>query len=252
MCKNHVFAYLTVIGLLCSVDVMGQADVSGWKEEGHIYAKVYDAALRGNKLGNTTLYQIVHQNPTILALVFTRCTGICSPFLMQLKEKLESERDNKKFNIVVISFDPRDTKKDMYLYAKNFGLDDDKRWVFAVTDSIQHLSQSIGFDPVWDSTRQQYDHEAILVGINTEGYITKKLLGLRSEHELALLIGSINNIFSPSYRIPNKNLLFSCFNYNAKTGKNMPGLGLVFIALPAIITLLILLSISYFVRSSRM
>jgi cytochrome oxidase Cu insertion factor (SCO1/SenC/PrrC family) len=251
MCKNHVLVFLTFMGLLCSADVMGQVDISAWKEEGNIYAKVYDAALSGNKIGNTKLYQIVHQNPTILALVFTRCTGICSPFLLQLKENLQSDPENKNFNIVVISFDPRDTKKDMCLYATSFGLDKDKRWVFAVTDSIRKLSQSIGFNPVWDSTRQQYDHDALLAGINTEGYITKKLIGIRSEQDLSLLIGSIHNIFSPTYRIPNKNMLFSCFNYNAKTGKNMPGLGLLFIALPAVITSVLLLSISYFVRTNR-
>jgi hypothetical protein len=138
----------------------------------------------------------------------------------------------------------------MDFLAKKFGLNNDNQWTFAVTDNIENLNKSVGFDPVWDSVQNQYDHDALLVGINKEGYITKKLIGLRDEHELELLINSINNVFAPTYRLPNQNQLFSCFNYNPKTGKNTPGLGLLFIALPAVITLLMLFSISYIVRSN--
>lgn len=251
MFKNNVFILVTVLSFFYSADVVGQADASGWKEESNVYEKVYDARLSGTNLNSTSLYQIVSQNPTILALIFTRCTGICDPFLLQLKEDLQFEINQKKVSIVVISFDPRDTREDMHLFAERFGLNNDKHWIFAVTDGICNLNKSIGFNPVWDSTRNQYDHDALLVGINREGYITKKLIGLRNQHELKLLINSINDVFVPTYRIPNKNILFSCFNYNSKTGKNTPGLGLLFIAIPAAVTFLILFFINYFVRSNR-
>ena len=252
MFKNNVFIIIAIAGLFCSVQANGQAESAGWKEEGNVYEKVYDAALLGDSLNeNSTIHQIVHQNPVILALVFTRCAGVCNPFLLQLKENLQMVSNPKKFNIVVISFDPRDTQKDMDLLAKRFDLNADKKWIFAITDSIQRLNQSIGFNPVWDSTRQQFDHEALLVGINTDGYITKKLIGVRDNQALSQLVSSIHNSFSPTYRLPNPNMLFSCFNYNSKTGKNTPGLGLLFIALPSVVTLLILFSTNYFVRSER-
>jgi len=251
MYKNHVFILVAVVSLFYSANVIGHADTSGWKEESNIYEKVYDAPLKINSQNSATLYQIVRQNPTIIAFIFTRCTGVCNPFLLQLKENLQFETNHKKFTVVVISFDPRDTRGDMNLLAKRFGLNNDKQWIFGVTDSIGALNKSVGFNPVWDSIRNQYDHDALLVGVNTEGYITKKLIGLRNQHDLELLINSINDIFAPTYRLPNQNHLFSCFNYNAKTGKNTPGLGLLFIALPAVITLLILFSINLIVRSNR-
>lgn len=251
MFKNNVFILVVVISFFYCADVVGQTDTSGWKEESNVYEKVYDARLSGNNLNNTTLYQIVRQNPTILVLIFTRCTGICDPFLLQLKEDLRFDINQKKVSIVVISFDPRDTREDMKLFAERFGLDNDQHWVFAVTDHISNLNRSIGFNPVWDSVRNQYDHDALLVGVNREGYITKKLIGLRNEDELKLLINSINDVFVPTYRMPNQNQLFSCFNYNSKTGKNSPGSGLLFIALPAVITLLILFFINFIVRSNR-
>ncbi|MFA5297453.1 MAG: hypothetical protein WC389_04515, partial [Lutibacter sp.] len=133
--------------------------------------------------------------------------------------------------------------------AKRFGLEDNKQWLFGVTNKIEELNQSIGFSPVLDSISGQYDHDALLVGINSDGYITKKLIGVRQGHDMDLLIASVNNIYSPTYRLPNKNALFSCFNYDPATGKNTPGLGLLFIALPAVITVLLLVSISHIVRN---
>ncbi|OIQ93658.1 hypothetical protein GALL_244170 [mine drainage metagenome] len=251
MHKNNVFIIIVVISFFYSTCVIGQADTSGWKEEKNIYEKVYDATLTGHNLHNTKLYQSIHQNPTILVLIFTRCTGICNPFLLQLKENMQFEAGYKTIKILVISFDPRDTKEDMNLFAERFGLNNDKQWIFAVTDQISNLNRSVGFNPVWDSTRNQYDHDALLVGINREGYITKKLIGLRNEHELKLLINSINDVFAPTYRIPNQNQLFSCFNYNSKTGRNTPGLGLFFVGLPVVITVLILFLINYIVHSNR-
>jgi len=251
MFKNHNVIFLVFLSLCINSFANGQVNNASWKEEDKIYAKVYDAALKGQNIKNGSLSKFAHQNPTILALVFTRCSGICNPFLLQLKEKMQFENNKKSFKILVISFDPRDTQADMNLMARRFGLEKDKKWVFAVTDSINKLNNSIGFNPKWNYQKQQYDHDALLVGVNSDGFITKKLVGLRNEHDLALLVSSINNEFSPTYKIANKNMLFSCFNYNTITGKNTPGLGLLFLALPAIITILLILFVNLFVRSRR-
>ncbi|MBK6665728.1 MAG: SCO family protein [Saprospiraceae bacterium] len=252
MYKNNVFYFLVIVIIGWNTSVYSQQDNIAWKEESHVYTKVLDAPLKGYGLGDSTsLLQLAHQNPTILALIFTRCTGICNPFLLQLSEKLEWEIEHKNFNIVVISFDPRDTQADMSALAKRFHLDQEKQWIFGVTDSIESLNKSIDFNPIWDEARQQYDHEALLVGINSDGYITKKLIGMRSTSDLALLVGSIYNSFTPTHQLPNKNRLFSCFNYDPKTGKNTLGLGLLFIALPAILTIFILFTSNYLGKSER-
>lgn len=246
MFKNIVFA--CVIACI-SLQVFAQTGSESIKEESNIYEKIFDAPLLIEGASSLRFQELYSQKPLILALVFTRCSGICNPFLLRLKENLLTQSKDTSFNILVLSFDPRDSIQDMHLLAERFDLEKNKQWIFAVTDSIAQLNQSLGFFPIWDSIKQQYDHDALLVGINKEGYITKKLIGIRHGHDMDLLIASVNNIFSPTYRIPSKNSLFSCFNYDPKTGKNTPGLGLLFIALPAVITMLLLFSINYFVRS---
>lgn len=245
MFKSIVF---TLITIFLSLIANAQTASTGMEEETNIYEKIVNAPLYVNEKQPMTFDELYHQKPLLVALIFTRCSGICSPFLLQLKDNLQLKADDKSFNILVISFDPRDNLEDMNNMARRFGLENDPQWIFAVTDSIEQLNQSIRFHPIWDSTTNQYDHDALLVGINREGYITKKLIGMRTKHDIDLIIASVNNIFAPTYRLPNKNSLFSCFNYDPITGKNTPGLGLLFIALPAVLTILLLVSISYIVR----
>lgn len=245
MYKNS-FLTILIFGFFFSVNA--KVDSLGVKEESNIYEKIYNTPI--NVVGEKQLYlqELYSQKPMLLALVFTRCSGVCNPFLLQLKENIQLRTKDNSFNVLVLSFDPRDRVNDMNILAQRFGVDNNKQWIFGITDSILKLNQSINFNPVWDSISYQYDHDALLVGINNEGYITKKLIGLRQGHDFDLLIASVNNIFSPTYRIPNKNMLFSCFNYDPKTGENKLGLGLLFIALPAVLTVLLLVFISYFVR----
>ncbi len=245
MFKNIILSFIIIS--FCTIAI-AQSVSTDAKEESNIYEKIYDAPLNLAGKRQILLSELYNRKPLLLAMVFTRCTGVCNPFLMQLEGNLKLRTKDDSFNVLVLSFDPRDSINDMNLMAQKFNLGNNAQWIFAVTDSIIRLNQSFNFYPVWDSIRYQYDHDAILVGINSEGYITKKLIGLRSGHALDLMIASVNNVFSPTYRLPSKNLLFSCFNYDPQTGKNKPGLGLLFIALPAVLTVLLLISISYFVR----
>ncbi|BBE20130.1 hypothetical protein AQPE_4321 [Aquipluma nitroreducens] len=250
MFKHFIFCFLALSFFFNQLAV-AQIASTGFEEENNIYEKVYDAKLNLNNGDYRTLTQLSAIKPVILALIFTRCSGICNPFLLQLKENLQFKTDTGNFSVLVLSFDPRDTREDMINLSKGLNLGNNKQWLFATTGDIEKLNLSVGFNPLWDSIRSQYDHDALLVGVNKEGYITKKLIGMRNKSDLELLIRSVNDVFSPSYRLPAKNQLFSCFNYNPETGKNTPGLGLLFLALPAIIALLLLFGISYSVRHKQ-
>lgn len=250
MYKNIIYPFIIVF-LFAITTVNGQDLSNNFKEEENIYEKVFDASLTIKGGEHLSFAELYSKKPVLLALIFTRCGGICNPFLIQLKENLQFKNNSGEFNVLVLSFDPYDSLDDMDFLAHRLGLENNKQWFFATTDSIERLTQSVGFYPVWDSLRIQFDHEAMLVGVNTDGYITKKLIGLRNKQDLAQMISSVNNIFSASYRLPAKNQLFSCFNYNPETGKNTPGLGLLFLMLPAIFTVLLVVGVSYFAKRNR-
>lgn len=237
-----MFRYFVCFFALTCFSFLGYANDnhSDFREEQNLYGKIYNAPLGivgNNKV--SSVEELYNQKPLILALVFTRCYGICNPFLLQLSENIKHLQSNSDFNILVISFDPRDNLQDMTNLSKQYGLENNLQWNFAITDSIDAFINSIGFIPKWDSVIKQFDHDALLVGVNEKGLITKNLLGIRIVEDVHKMISSINNVFTPSYRLPTKSNIFSCFNYDPKTQTNRPGLGLLFVALPAIITFLI-------------
>lgn len=245
MCKDFI---LSICIIVCSQSMVYCQSSAGWKEEVNVYNKIYDAPITMVSGKKTSINTLAETKPLIIALVFTRCYGICTPLLLQLKESLPYKHDERKYEVLVVSFDSRDKLKDMQQLRNQLQLNANSNWKFAITDSISRLVASVGFNPVWHEKIKQFEHDALLVGVNSQGYISKKLIGLRSENDLSMMISSINNIFTPTYRLPGKSAMLSCFNYNPVTGKNTPGLGLLLIALPAILSMLVLIVINKLVH----
>src|SRR5262249_29244993 len=69
----------------------------------------------------TTLMEAAGGRPMLLALVFTRCTGVCSPFVASWRSADAWVRESGRVHRVVLSFDPRDTVTDMAEFARHFG-----------------------------------------------------------------------------------------------------------------------------------
>ncbi len=249
---KYAFYTLTLF-LSCNLNLtLGQSQ-QDFREEENIYNQIYNAQLKLTDGKIATIHGLAEREPLIIAFVFTRCSGICSPYLLQLKENFIalSRENSKPYNVLVLSFDPDDSLSDISYIAQQFNLLSDKRWLFGVTNNITALNTSVGFHPVWNPAIKQFDHDAPLVGVNSQGYICKKLFGIRSEKDISLLISSINNEYTPTYQLPSKNSLFSCFKYDPLTGKNNPGFGLLFIALPAILTIAILVGICIWARTDK-
>lgn len=213
--------------------VHAQTSKYNFSEEENIYDKVPDVRLTTEQ-GTFLLSDIYSQSPVILAMVFTRCTGICTPFIYQLKQNIEMLQPKEKFKIIVVSFDPLDSAANMQELSRRYKLQDDPNWIFAVNQDIDTLNSVSKFVPIWDEATQQYEHEALLVGVNTNGYITKKLLGLRDKIALKSVIKEINNDLVLAYPLPGTETIFSCFRYDPATGKRKPSYGLLFLLSPAV------------------
>lgn len=237
MCKS-LFACLIALGLAApAFSSDGAYDLS--EEEG-LYAPVADVRLRTSD-AEMRLSQVYSRQPVMLALIFTRCTGICSPFMLELSENMRALDPKSKFKVLVVSFDPRDSNADMDRYARLFQVDQDERWIFATTDQIDELTGSVAFRTEWDSTRQQFEHEALLVAVNGNGYITRKMIGMRGRKDLASMLTTLEGTFLPSYPLPGKESMLSCFTYDPVTGVRKPSYGLLVLLVPGLLTFLLVL-----------
>lgn len=250
MCQKLLHSAIAALWLLPLYASAAQEGPDASIEEVGLYQQVANVPLQ-TAAGPTTLEAVYERTPVMVALIFTRCSGVCSPFLMQLSEDLRFVDHARRFRILVVSFDPRDDLDDMQRYAERFGLEDNDRWIFATTPRIDALTSSVAFESTWDSARRQYEHPALLVGVDESGYITRKMAGIRDPKALASLVRTINNEFIPAYPIPGSDALFSCFKYNPQTGKSEPSFGLLILLLPAVATTSLLFAFAALSRKWR-
>lgn len=241
-----------LLSLLLSVPLFAQRNNRGWMEELGVREKIYNASLITSDSSILTIQSLYQENPVIVALVFSRCTGICYPFLLKLKENLELLDIKESIQVLVISFDPRDTSEDMKRMASFYDLDKNPNWIFAVTTEIDSLINSAYFYPVWNEQTGQFDHDGLLIGLNRDGTIVKKLLGFRSAVDVMFLIRSMQNIFRTSYKLPGKNSLFSCFSFDPETGEARLGLGFLLLVIPSFLTVLGLIVLNWYLHKKRL
>jgi protein SCO1/2 len=123
--------------------------------------------------------------PTVLALVYFRCVGICSPLLNGLTNVVERTglRPGRDFQVLTVSFDERDTpsmaetKKRNYLAGLSPAFPPDA-WRFLTGDAAatKRLADAVGFG--FRREGQDFVHPAVVTVLAKDGKITRYLYGL--------------------------------------------------------------------------
>ena len=202
-------------------------------EERLLNTVVPDIALTTATGARATLSQIAHGRPLLLAFLFTRCAGVCSPFLTSWRSADRTLPEPRTHLRLVLSFDPRDTASDMSTLAHHHALDDNDDWTFAVGDpkDIRRLADATGFWWAWDDKRQQFDHPAILAGIR-DGRLVRLLVGgSLTSARLDELVREVSGEFVRSYPLPGR-VPFRCVRYDPATGRMMLDWGFALLLVP--------------------
>ena len=202
-------------------------------EERLLNTSVPDVPLTTATGAHVTLSQIARGKPLLLAFVFTRCPGVCSPFLMSWRSADRALGKRHTYSRLVLSFDPRDTSTDMSAFAHHHALDDNDDWTFAVGDpnDIQQLAEATGFWWAWDESRQQFDHSAMLAG-SRDGRLVRILVGGSiTSARLDELVREVSGEFVRSYPLPGR-VSFRCVRYDAATGRTTLDWGFALLLIP--------------------
>jgi cytochrome oxidase Cu insertion factor (SCO1/SenC/PrrC family) len=188
-------------------------------EERLLNTAVADIGLTTATGTRVTLLQIAEGRPLVLTFVFTRCAGVCSPFLMAWRAA-DRAVGKQAYSRLVVSFDPRDTKDDMYALQQHLGLKESDNWTLAVgdPDDVRRLASAIGFWWDWDESRQQFDHPAMLAGIRKGRLVRLLVGGTVTSARLDELVREVSGEFVPSYPLPGR-VPFRCVQFNAATGR---------------------------------
>src|SRR5262249_23029968 len=133
------------------------------------------------------LRDVFGKRPVVLALVYYNCPMLCTQVLNGLVAALRvmSLEPGKDFDVVAVSFDPRDkpsdaaAKKNAYVTHYNRP-GTDAGWHFLTGDatSIAAITKAVGFRYRFDEGLGQFAHASVLTVATPEGRIARYFFGI--------------------------------------------------------------------------
>jgi protein SCO1 len=185
-----------------------------------------DLTFRDESGASVRLGNYFGKKPVVLTLVYYSCPMLCNQVLNGLTSALDvvSFDIGKEFEIVTVSFDPRETpelarnKKSTYIdWYKRPGAADG--WHFLTGDkaSIDKLTEAVGFHYKFDAATNQFVHASGIMFATPEGKLARYFYGIEyapKDLRLGLIEASEKKIGNPVDR-----LLLYCYHYDPASGK---------------------------------
>jgi len=246
---NRVFFFVSLVSFVLSVSRAGAqmsgAPAPGFKREAGMTASTIPAPLREigfdqklnaavpldipflDEAGRTVqLGDYFGRRPVVMVFAYYDCPMLCTLVINGLSSALKvlSLSPGDDFEIVTVSFDPRDTpasasaKKAAYLerYKRDGAA---AAWHFLTGDqpSIDRLTKAAGFRYVWDKDTKQFAHPTGVIVLTPDGRLARYLFGIEygpRDLRLALVEASAGKVGTPV-----DSLLLYCYHYDPMTGR---------------------------------
>jgi len=185
-----------------------------------------DLAFRDETGKSVRIGDFFGQKPIVLSLVYFDCPALCTEVLNgELRTMKAISLDlGKDFDAVTVSFEPKDTpalakaKRDVYIgqYGRAGAAD---HWHFLTGDqqSIDALTNAVGFRYAYDSSIRQYAHAAAILVLTPDGRIDRYFYGViypARDVRLGLVEASQGKIGTLT-----DHALLYCYQYDPMTGK---------------------------------
>ena len=188
-----------------------------------------DLVFRDESGQEVKLGQYFGQKPVVLAFVYYDCPMLCTQILngMVTSFRVLPFQVGKEFDVVTVSFDPRETsalatnKKKVYVdyLPEKMRANAAKGWHFLTGDqtNIAKLTDAVGFRYHYDEATKQFAHASGIMVTTPQGKLSRYFYGVEyapRDLRLGLIESSANKIGSPVDQ-----LLLYCYHYDPATGK---------------------------------
>jgi protein SCO1 len=242
--KNKVLQLVAVVAIsAASVSLCAQAPASLQAGQGNTNLKVpileqvgIDQRLNQqisldltfvDENGKTVqLRQYFGSKPVILALIYYQCPMLCSQELNGLVDALNGVTHfniGREFNVVTVSFDPRDTPSDAADTKKKYlpryhrsGADENWHFLTGKQDQIAALTKAVGFRYVWDPEIKQFAHASGIMLLTPDGRVAQYYYGIEyapRDIQLGLVEASQRKIGNVVDQV-----LLLCYHYDPQQG----------------------------------
>jgi protein SCO1/2 len=185
-----------------------------------------DTALRDEAGRAVRLGDYFGKRPVVMTFAYYDCPMLCTLVINGLSSALGvlSLEPGADFEIVTVSFDPRDTpasaaaKKAGYL-ARYKRPGAEAGWHFLTGDqgSIDRLTKAAGFRYVWDKETRQFAHPTGVMVLTPDGRLARYLFGIEygpRDLRFAIVDASAGKVGSAADA-----LLLYCYHYDPITGR---------------------------------
>ena len=164
--------------------------------------------------------------PVVLAFVYYDCTMLCTQVMNGISSALKvlPFTPGQDFDVVLVSFDPRDTpaaaaeKKKAHLeYWSTEQQAGAWHFLTGTEPEIRRVTQAAGFNYQWDEKNKQFAHVSGVLVTTPEGRLSRYFYGIEySPKELRLAL-----VESGKGAIGSKidELLLFCFHYDPEAGR---------------------------------
>lgn len=174
------------------------------------------------------------KRPVIVSLVYYNCPKLCNLVLNGLVGGLKTLpfTVGKEFDVVTVSFDPRESAADAVkkkeLVMHDYGRPNDAGvaagWHFLTGDkpAIDALANAVGFKYAFDTATNQYAHASGVMLTTPQGKLSHYFYGIEyapRDLKLGLVEASAGKIGSAVDK-----LTLYCFHYDPTTGKYGPAI----------------------------
>jgi protein SCO1/2 len=188
-----------------------------------------DLVFRDESGKEVKLGQYFGQKPVVLAFVYYDCPMLCTQVLngMVTSFRVLPFQVGKEFDVVTVSFDPRETselaarKKKVYVdyLPEKMRANANNGWHFLTGDqtNIAKLTEAVGFRYHYDEATRQFAHASGIMVTTPHGKLSRYFYGVEyapRDLRLGLIESSANKIGSPVDQ-----LLLYCYHYDPATGK---------------------------------
>ncbi|MBS1978038.1 MAG: SCO family protein [Bacteroidetes bacterium] len=222
-------------------------------EADFLLTNIADARIRTSDNSSAQLSSWYSRKPIIMTLVYSRCPGVCNPYLLQIRDHvLLQAAPVERFQMLVLSFDTEDSPAQLRKLA---GFNDSSppppNWTFGVLEkeNSADLLSSIGFQT--QPVNGTYDHNTVMVLVGQDGRIHQWIEGLPDNRQWDRLFRELTNDFVPVYSTLNRNVWTSCFQYDPASGYWKVNWGLLMILAPSALTVCIIMILQAIATSGR-
>jgi len=127
------------------------------------------------------LYDLLSGKPTVLLFSYYTCEGSCPIRIDNLNRLIKGSESlrNRDFNVLVLSFDRRDTLESLRRFKESHG-PFTTHWSFGLIPEkdVETLTKSVGFKFFYSERDRTFVHTNVYVFLAPDGRITRYLFGV--------------------------------------------------------------------------